>query len=486
MGSRRTSWKRGRVVAAGEAPAEGGDPKIRAQASNAPSVPENKSFSEYYKSQNTAFYTPKPAGQGHSDLAGPSANSSCESGPHNTTIYKPGKKAASLDNGQGNGAVVDLQAAPSNSVGNGHHNLPHGSDSITAAMMRAEAALQEAQTALGSEKELKVAGVEAKWQVTFEAAKSILFLGALFVGVTMSHAFGLLSQWGGAVLGAMAVALVGYRKKSLSYTGALAAVFVGCGTIGCSLRFGLTLLAFFFSSSKLTQYKEEVKAQIDDNHKSGGQRDWIQVFCNALVPTLIAIAYGALAGCVDVPLGPSPHLDPLRADIITLLMGAFLGYYACCCGDTWASELGTLSKDTPRLITTLRPVRKGTNGGVSLLGLSASIAGGLFVGLVFYVAGIVSPTLWIFDAQQELALSQWKLIPLGLLAGLFGSLLDSLLGATLQFTGYDPVKEKVVSKPGPGIVHISGMRLLSNNMVNLISASLTSALTAVAALLMFG
>lgn len=70
----------------------------------------------------------------------------------------------------------------------------------------------------------------------------------------------------------------GFSRQSLSKSGALAALFVGCGTLGCSLRFGATLIAFFLSSSKLTQYKEEVKEGLEEGgSKKGGQRNWKQV-----------------------------------------------------------------------------------------------------------------------------------------------------------------------------------------------------------------
>ena len=65
-------------------------------------------------------------------------------------------------------------------------------------------------------------------------------------------------------------------------------------------------------------------------------------------------------------------------------------------------------------------MRKGTNGGVTLLGLAASMAGGLMVGCVYMAGGAL------------VARPQWRLIPLGVAAGLLGSLLDSMLGATVQ------------------------------------------------------
>ena len=56
---------------------------------------------------------------------------------------------------------------------------------------------------------------------------------------------------------------------------------------------------------------------------------------------------------------------------------------------------------------------QGTNGGVTWTGLADSVAGGFFMGLVFWSMGAISPRLYTVPFQQEPALGQWSLVMLG-------------------------------------------------------------------------
>jgi len=148
----------------------------------------------------------------------------------------------------------------------------------------------------------------------------------------------------------------------------------------------------------------------------------------------------------------------------------FLGYYACCNGDTWASEIGVLSTSQPFLITNpLKRVPTGTNGGISILGTVASIIGGTFIGIVFWVAGI----FFCNNPVDSTIPPQWPIILLGTLGGTLGSIIDSYLGATLQYSGYSPVLKKVVNKPIAAAKKITGSDILNNHQVNLLSALIT-------------
>jgi uncharacterized membrane protein len=144
--------------------------------------------------------------------------------------------------------------------------------------------------------------------------------------------------------------------------------------------------------------------------------------------------------------------------------------FACCNGDTWASELGILSKADPVLITTFEKVPRGTNGGVSLWGLFVSFVGGVFIGIFYYIATI----LLVDDESLLNSPAQFPIIILGGIAGLVGSLIDSFLGATCQFSGQTE-EGFIVENPNEAIKKISGtFRLLNNHSVNFISCVVTA------------
>jgi uncharacterized membrane protein len=96
-------------------------------------------------------------------------------------------------------------------------------------------------------------------------------------------------------------------------------------------------------------------------------------------PVDVDVAGGLSRVLMFATLGFAP---PFLFTLHSLLYAVVTSHFACCLGDTLASELGILSRSPPRLITTFRMVPPGTNGALSVVGTLASVCGGIFMGFV--------------------------------------------------------------------------------------------------------
>ncbi len=281
----------------------------------------------------------------------------------------------------------------------------------------------------------------------------------------------------GLILGGLLSTLVvvaAYRARALNRSGALAAWVVGVVIFGCGGLVGAAaLLTFFVSSSAFSKMWMARKQTLVVEYAKGGERDWGQVLANGGLATVLAgLACGWRA--------PSPAA-------VAGLVFAFVGALAAATADTWATEIGGLYP-TPRLITTGRRVASGTSGGVSPLGLLASLGGGAVIGLVAWVAvrGPWAPAAW----NRALAVPVWMVVMGAALAGLAGSLVDSVLGATVQQVYWCPTcdkeTERRVHRCGTPTRPVRGWAWMSNDVVNFVGTVVGSIIAAFTVSLFLG
>jgi uncharacterized protein (TIGR00297 family) len=225
-------------------------------------------------------------------------------------------------------------------------------------------------------------------------------------------------------------------------SGAIGALVVGTLIFGLGgWEWGILLGVFFVSSSLLSHFREEDKRIAAEKFDKGHRRDIGQVFANGGLGSVIAVlSYFA----------PWAGWFPM-----------FVGVMATVTADTWATELGTLARRPPRLITTGQQVEVGSSGGVSPMGTAASAIGGLTVGLL---AGLLIPGLSTTGAAL-----------MGTLGGLAGSLIDSLLGASIQQIYYcdqcQKETERIIHKCGHDTRPLRGWSWLNNDLVNLLASA---------------
>jgi uncharacterized protein (TIGR00297 family) len=247
---------------------------------------------------------------------------------------------------------------------------------------------------------------------------------------------------------ALVVSLLAWRAHSLSSSGALAAFFLGTLVFGLGgLGWAALLLGFFISSSLFSRLFKHRKHKLDDKSAKGSQRDWGQVVANGGIGGIFIILH------LLFPQQGFPWL-------------AFAGSMAAVNADTWATELGVLSKSLPRLISSGKRVEQGTSGGVSWTGSLAALAGAGFIALLsLLLESSVQP------APPSGLVPHFLRFSLILVSGFLASLLDSYLGATVQAIFTCPSCQKETERHplhtcGSRTVPLRGWRWLNNDWVN--------------------
>ena len=199
------------------------------------------------------------------------------------------------------------------------------------------------------------------------------------------------------------LALVGMARAlgTLTTSGSMAALWIGSFVWAfLSWRGFGVLVVFFVLGSAATRVGYATKDRRRLAEGRGGRRRAAN-----------ALANGGVAPACAVFAGLSPDTS--------IFLFAFACSLAAAAADTVESEIGQVWGRPTVLITTLAPVAPGTDGGISTVGTLA----GLLAAVVTVGAG------WL------LGLYSWALIvPLSLLA-LVATLIESLIGATLERGG---------------------------------------------------
>ena len=245
------------------------------------------------------------------------------------------------------------------------------------------------------------------------------------------------------------IAFLAYKKASLSRSGCLAAIAIGTGKYFFGgLGFSIIMIMFFVSSSILTKFKKYNKKDFEKLNEKSGNRDYVQVFANGGVGLIFAFLYY------------------LNSNPIFLL--SYAVSFAEATADTWASEIGVLSKKKTINILNLKPIKQGMSGGISILGTASAFLGALFISSIYFIVSVNTYK----DIRQSFIYSI-----ICLFVGFVGSIIDSILGASVQAQYYcessNIITEKREYKNKPNKL-IKGLFFVNNDVVNLTSNLLST------------
>lgn len=162
----------------------------------------------------------------------------------------------------------------------------------------------------------------------------------------------------------------------------------------------LLLFAFFVIGTACTKLGYQRKAAAKLAQEKGGRRGMRHALANGGVAAAAALFAGVTA---------YPEVFALAA----------AGALATAAADTAGSEIGQLWGRRTFLITTLRPVPRGTDGAVSVEGTLAGVLASVVIGVIGAAGGLYP----------------WAGVAVVVVAAFLGSVLESVVGATLERRG---------------------------------------------------
>ncbi len=232
-------------------------------------------------------------------------------------------------------------------------------------------------------------------------------------GFLLLMAFHNLLPWGMAIALNTGLAIVAWAvpKKLLTPAGLIHAWFLGVliwGTLGWQGY--IIIMVYFLVGSAVTKIGMAEKEAAGIAEKRSGARGPENVWGSALVGALCAVGIFILT---------YQETYQENAAVSGWIAALWLGYVASLStklSDTSASEVGKAYGKRTFLITTLKPVPRGTEGAVSLEGTVAGVVASVAIALVGWLVGVIS------------------LLGVGIcaIAAFIATNLESVIGATLQ------------------------------------------------------
>lgn len=233
---------------------------------------------------------------------------------------------------------------------------------------------------------------------------------------------------------ALIIAFISFCLRFLDGGGAVATFIMGTVIFGTGgWKYAFPILAFFILSSILSKIGKKQKHKLVNTFEKSSQRDVWQVLAN-----------GGVAGIIVFLRNYFPY---------DLWYCMYAGSIASANADTWGTEIGVFSKVKPRNILNLKSVPVGSSGAVSLLGSTGALLGSLIIAVV---ASIFFKNINFFILIT--------------ISGFLGSMVDSLIGATIQAqyncTVCHKITEKTIHCNGQVTNRISGWKWVNNDIVN--------------------